>query len=128
MPPFMIVDMAVEHPRSGHIGNHVGCDELCRPDSGQHVHVLSANAYQVAMPMWGVEVESVAHRHQIPADMLTFAHGHYRAITEHITVDRGVDVADRKTAAEPKIGVAGVFRDRLDAIELRGVCHMGAQV
>ncbi len=87
--------VAVEKPDTRIIGNHVG-DHTHHGREHDHVCTHVAHDSGLTMPMAGVNVMGffvVWICEDVPADMFSLTHGHYRAVPVEIAVD-GVKVME----------------------------------
>src|SRR6516225_8370400 len=125
----VVVHVTMEHPRAGHIWNHVSSHELSRPDGGDYVHILTTNAHQVSMPVRSMKIKPHAHGHHVPTHVLALAHGHDGTVAVHVTVDGVFEIAHCEAMPEGQIGIAiRVRRYEFEAIELDRIGDMGTDI
>src|SRR5271157_689087 len=87
----VFVDVAVIHPGTRVVGDHVGGLHL-RLRQRHDICPMPAIRDNVSMPMRSVPVHCSTERDEIPAYPFSFFHRHQRAIGIHVSVDGGTQV------------------------------------
>src|SRR6266704_1194737 len=87
----VVADMAVIHPGADIVRDHVRGNHLRR---GQEYHVgpRTVHAYDIPVPVRGMEVETIAQANQVPAHVVAFVHGHHGHIAVKIAVDSHANI------------------------------------
>src|ERR1035438_7603543 len=94
----VVIKMAVEHPSTRIIGDHVHCDHLCL-HKGNHIGTLAILQHDISVPMWGVNTKPLAETDEIPANALTLFHGHGGSSSIDVSVNRELSIGNRKAGA-----------------------------
>jgi hypothetical protein len=85
----VIFHMAVKHPGSGIVGEHVHRHHASR-EKFNHVGISLSVGYRFAVPMRSVQINLISH--QVPAHLVSLLHGQAGKIAENKTVD-GIKLA-----------------------------------
>src|SRR5579863_7381510 len=104
--------MAMEHPGARIIGDHVHRDHLCLQE-GNHIGTLAILQHDISVPMRGVKTKPLPETNEIPANTLTFFHGHGRPGSIDVSVNREFSIGDRKASADGSEISVGVDRSEL---------------
>src|SRR5579864_8112594 len=94
----MLVHVAVKHPHSHVVRNHIRCDELCG-EQRENVSPMPPNRNHVSMPVRRMDIDLPAHGHHIPPHVLSALHHQHWQIAKHITVNAGPEI--RSCKADP---------------------------
>lgn len=97
----VLVDVAVVHPCTRVVGNHVYGLHLCGVN-GDHVGTVPTVHHYVAMPVGSVDVADLSDGDRIPSHPLALLHDSDGHVREHEAVDGRAKIRSRKACAVGK--------------------------
>src|SRR5262249_33169806 len=105
----VFVYMAVKHPVSDPVGNHIGSHELCRQQR-KNIRPVPIDSDDVPVPVRCVDVHCATQSHHVPPHVFTAFHCYRWQVGKHVAVHRSPEVCSREampSAVKVAINICG---------------------